>query len=112
MTIDKLLNKEIGSKVTVSGADLQNYYDQHRADFNLIEPRYVVAHILVTGPPMSQPSESPGKAQNDAEARKKIDEAEHRLESGEDFASVAAKISGTPIPPAMAVNWDRCRNRS
>ncbi len=45
---------------------------------------------------MGQPSESPGKAQNDAEARKKINEAEHRLESGEDFASVAAKFSEDP----------------
>ena len=45
---------------------------------------------------MGQPSESPGKAQNDAEARKKINEAEHRLESGEDFAGVAAKFSEDP----------------
>jgi peptidyl-prolyl cis-trans isomerase SurA len=96
LTIDKLLNKEIGSKVTISDSDLQNYYNQHKADFNLIEPRYFVAHILVTGQPMGQPGESPGKAQNDAEARKKIQEAEHRLESGEDFASVAAKFSEDP----------------
>ncbi len=96
LTTDKLLNKEIGSKVTISDSDLQNYYNQHKADFNLIEPRYVVAHIMVTGQPIGQPSESPGKAQNDAEARKKINEAEHRLESGEDFASVAAKFSEDP----------------
>lgn len=96
LTIDKLLNKEIGSKVTISDADLQNYYNQHKADFNLIEPRYSVAHIMVTSQPMGQPSESPGKAQNDTEARKKINEAEHRLESGEDFASVATKFSEDP----------------
>lgn len=92
LTIDKLLNKEIGSKVTISDADLQNYYNQHKADFNLIEPRYFVAHIQVSNQPMGQ-GESPGKAQNDAEAKKKISEAAHRLESGEDFASVAAKFS-------------------
>jgi peptidyl-prolyl cis-trans isomerase SurA len=96
LTIDKLLNKEIGSKVTISDSDLQNYYNQHKADFNLIEPRYFVAHILVTGQPMGQPGESTGKAQNDAEARKKITEAEHRLESGEDFATVAARFSEDP----------------
>jgi peptidyl-prolyl cis-trans isomerase SurA len=93
LTIDKLLNKEIGSKVTISDSDLQNYYNQHKADFNLIEPRYFVAHILVTNQPMGQPGESPGKAQNDAEAHKKIQEAENRLSSGDDFASVAAKFS-------------------
>src|SRR5579859_8111294 len=30
LTTDKLLNKEIGSKVTISDSDLQNYYNQHR----------------------------------------------------------------------------------
>ena len=93
LTIDKLLNKEIGSKVTISDGDLQNYYNQHKADFNLIEPRYFVAHIQVSNQPMGQPGETPGKAQNDAEAKKKINEAAHRLESGEDFAGVAAKFS-------------------
>ncbi len=96
LTIDKLLNKEIGSKVTISDSDLQNYYNQHKADFNLIEPRYFVAHILVTPQPMGQPGENPGKAQNDAEARRKINEAYQRLESGEDFAGIAAKFSEDP----------------
>src|SRR6478672_615232 len=84
LTIDKLLNKEIGSKVTISDSDLQNYYNQHKADFNLIEPRYFVAHIMVSIQPMGQPGETPGKAQNDAEARRKITEAYKRLESGDD----------------------------
>jgi peptidyl-prolyl cis-trans isomerase SurA len=96
LTIDKLLNKEIGSKVTISDSDLQNYYNQHKADFNLIEPRYVVAHIQVTSQPMGQPGESAMKAKNDAEAHKKISEAYHRLESGEDFAGVAARFSEDP----------------
>jgi peptidyl-prolyl cis-trans isomerase SurA len=96
LTIDKLLNKEIGSKVTISDSDLQNYYNQHKADFNLIEPRYFVAHIQVTSQPMGQPGESAMKAKNDAEAHKKINEAYHRLESGEDFASVAARFSEDP----------------
>lgn len=96
LTIDKLLNKEIGSKVTISDADLQNYYNQHKADFNLIEPRYFVAHIQVTSQPMGQPGESAMKAQNEAEAHKKINEAYHRLESGEDFGGVAARFSEDP----------------
>ena len=69
LTIDKLLNKEIGSKVTISDSDLQNYYNQHKADFNLIEPRYFVAHILVTDAAHGPAGREPGKAQNDAEAR-------------------------------------------
>lgn len=96
LTIEKLINKEIGSKVTISDSDLQNYYNQHKADFNLIEPRYFVAHIQVTSQPMGQPGESAVKAQNEAEAHKKINEAYHRLESGEDFGSVAARFSEDP----------------
>jgi peptidyl-prolyl cis-trans isomerase SurA len=92
LTIEKLLNKEIGSKVTISDSDIQNYYNQHKADFNLIEPRYFVAHILVTGQPMPQAGEN-AKAQNDAQAHKKITEAYKRLESGEEFAGVAGKFS-------------------
>lgn len=96
LTIEKLLNKEIASKITISDADIQNYYNQHKADFNLIEPRYFVAHIQVTNQPMGAQGQSTDKAQNDAQARKKINEAYHRLESGEDFASVAARFSEDP----------------
>jgi peptidyl-prolyl cis-trans isomerase SurA len=96
LTIDKLLNKEIASKITISDSDIQNYYNQHKAEFNLIEPRYFVAHIQVTGQTVSQPGQSTDKAQNDAQARKKINEAYHRLESGEDFAGVAARFSEDP----------------
>jgi len=95
LTIDKLLNKEIASKISISDTDIQNYYNQHKADFNLIEPRYFVAHIQVTNQPMGQ-GQGTDKAQNDAQARKKINEAYHRLESGEDFASVAARYSEDP----------------
>lgn len=93
ITMDKLLNKEINAKVTISDADIQNYFNQHKAEFNLIEPRYYVAHIFVTNQASGQDSQIPGKAQNDAEAKAKIRSIYNRLESGEDFASVAAKYS-------------------
>ncbi len=96
LTIDKLLNKEIASKVTISDADIQTAYNQNKAQFNLIEPQYYVAHIYVTNQPVGQPSQNTDKAQNDAQARKKIQIAYNRLESGEDFASVAARLSEDP----------------
>ena len=96
LTIEKLLNKEIASKITISDSDIQNYYDQHKADFNLVEPRYYVAHIQVTNQPNGPQGQNTDKAQNDAQARKKINEAFHRLESGEDFASVAGRFSEDP----------------
>jgi peptidyl-prolyl cis-trans isomerase SurA len=93
ITIDKLFNKEIGSRVTISDSDIKNYYDQHRADFNVTEPRFYMAEIFVGNQPSTQPSEIPDKAQNDAQARNKIRMIYNRLESGEDFAQLAARYS-------------------
>lgn len=88
LTIDKLLNKEIASKVTISDADIQNYYNLHKADFNLIEPRYYVAHIFVSAQPPA------GGTPDDQ--RKKIQAIYNRLQSGEDFAAVATRYSEDP----------------
>jgi peptidyl-prolyl cis-trans isomerase SurA len=96
LIMEKLLNKEIASKVGISDADIQNYYDQNKAQFNLIEPRYSLAHIFVTNRVGPQSAGIPDKAQNDAQALKKIHEAHNRLESGEGFAEVAARYSEDP----------------
>jgi peptidyl-prolyl cis-trans isomerase SurA len=93
LLIDKLLNKEIASKVTISDADIQNYYNEHKAQFNIIEPQYFLAHIYVSALPNAPSSAIPGKAQNEAQARAKIQGVYNRLESGDDFASLASRYS-------------------
>jgi peptidyl-prolyl cis-trans isomerase SurA len=93
LTVEKLRNKEVDSKVSITDAEIQNYYAQNKAQFNLVEPQYDIAHIIVTSDPGPQPSPIPDKAQDDAQARKKIQNAYNRLESGEDFATVAARYS-------------------
>jgi peptidyl-prolyl cis-trans isomerase SurA len=94
LTIEKLLNKEIASKVTISDSDIQSYYNQHKPEFNLIEPRYFMATIQVGIRPAGQP---PGdKGQNDAQARQKIQMVYNRLESGEDFGTLASQYSEDP----------------
>src|SRR5580698_6002640 len=86
LTIDKLLNKEIYSKVTVSDADVTNYYNKHKDEFNLIEPRYHLAEIQVSSAPSPQPGNLQGsKATNDAEAKNKIQMLKARLDAGVDF---------------------------
>ena len=90
LTMEKLRNKEILSKVAISDADIQSYYNEHKSQFNVIEPQYHLAQIVVgTQPTASSPIANTGEAQ----ARERIKVIHNRLESGEDFADVAAKAS-------------------
>jgi len=95
ITVEKVLNKEVTSKINITDADISSYYEQHKAEFNLVETRYRLAQILVTTEPNPQ-MKLPNKAQNEADAKKKIQTAENRLDSGEDFASVAVAYSEQP----------------
>ncbi len=94
LTIDKVLNKEVTSKINITDDDITSYYNEHKAEFNLIEPQYHLAQILVTTQPNPQIRNM--KAQNEAEARKKIQMVQNRLDSGEDFATVAMTYSEQP----------------
>jgi peptidyl-prolyl cis-trans isomerase SurA len=94
LTIEKVLNKEVTSKINISDDDITSYYTQHKAEFNLIEPQYHLAQILVTTQPNPQVKNM--KAQNEADARKKIQMISNRLDSGEDFATVAMNYSEQP----------------
>jgi peptidyl-prolyl cis-trans isomerase SurA len=96
ITVDKVLNKEITSKINITDDDITAYYNQHKAEFNLIEPQFHLAQILVTTQPNPQARNVANKAQNDAEAKKKIQVIQNRLDSGEDFGSVAMNFSEQP----------------
>ena len=97
LTIEKLTNKEIVSKVTVTDADVSTFYNQHKADFDLIEPKYDIAEIRVTGVSSPEPGNLQGsKATTDAEAVKKIQALKSRLDAGEDFSQLAANFSEDP----------------
>lgn len=96
LTIDKLLNKEVTSKISVSDADITSYYNQNKAQFNLIQPAYQVAQIVVTNKPGDVNNLKNDKAQNDAEARKKIQMIHNNLLSGVDFGTLAMQYSEDP----------------
>jgi peptidyl-prolyl cis-trans isomerase SurA len=93
LTADKVLHKEVTSKINITQDDIAAYYVQHRSEFNLIEARYHLAHIMVTTSPAPQGQESGNKARNEAEARKKIQAALTALEAGDDFSSLAMTYS-------------------
>lgn len=98
-TEEKLFNKEINSKINVTDTNITAYYNDHKSEFNLIEPQYHLAQIVVTSVPM--PAQQVGnlqnsKATNDADAKKKIETIHNRIESGEDFGMLAANLSERP----------------
>jgi len=96
ITVEKVLNKEVSSKINVTDQDINDYYNAHKAEFNLIEPQYHLAQIMVTPAPNPQAHNQNDKAQNEAEARKKIQMIANRLDSGDDFATLAMKYSEDP----------------
>ena len=97
ITVDKVLHKEIASKVNLSDNDVSNYYNQHKAEFNLIAPQYHLAQILVTTQPNPQVHNLKNdKAQNEAEAKKKVALLATMLGSGEDFGKLAMSYSEQP----------------
>lgn len=93
LTRTKLLNKEIESKINITDAEISKYYKENKAEFNLIEPRYRLAQIVVSGTPPQQGANPQRKAPNEAEARKEIQTIRNRLESGDDFAALATQFS-------------------
>src|SRR5215813_389043 len=94
LTRDKVLNKEITSRINITDQDVAAYYNAHKAEFNFIEPQYRLAKIMVTSTPNPQVHNMQNsKAQNDADARKKIQMIANRLDSGDDFATLAMNYS-------------------
>lgn len=99
LTIDKVLNKEITSKINITDKEISDYYNGNKAQFNLIEPRYHLAQIVVSSQPAPQAQVSNlnnDKAKNENDARKKVQMIQNRLESGDDFAQLAMNYSEQP----------------
>src|SRR5204863_7103419 len=96
ITIDKLVNKEITSKISVTDAEIKNFYEKNKESFNLPES-YHIAHILVT--PIADPELRNGKnddAKTPDEARQKAMRLLKDVQSGRDFGIVAKESSEDP----------------
>jgi peptidyl-prolyl cis-trans isomerase SurA len=96
LTKEKLLNKEISSKVEISENDINEFFNSHKAEFNIVEPRFHLAQIVVSTRQGEVRNRKNDDATNEADARKKAQEIANRLQSGEDFASVAMNYSEDP----------------
>jgi peptidyl-prolyl cis-trans isomerase SurA len=94
LSIQKLFNKEITSHISISDKDVADFYSVNRASFNLAEPQIHMAQMLVTRQPdPAVRNLKSDKAQNDEQARKKIQMLEARLKKAEDFAMLAQNYS-------------------
>jgi peptidyl-prolyl cis-trans isomerase SurA len=103
LTRDKLINKEIESKINITDSDINSYYAQHKSEFNVIEPQYHLAWVVVTtGPSQQAGNLQNNKATSDADARKKIQAIHNRLTAGEDFGSLAMNYSEDPNTSSSA----------
>lgn len=107
LTQEKLINKEINSRITVTDADVTNYYNAHKATFNLIEPQYHIAQIAVTDQSSAQPGNlQNNKAVDDTDAHKKIQALKTRIDSGEDFGELADNFSEARRPDTATNGGD------
>lgn len=94
ISIQKLLNREVAAKVSVTDQEVADFYNQNRAQFDLAEPQYHVAEIVIT------PRPNPAihnlrndKAINQATALQKANMLWQKLKAGADFAQLAMDYS-------------------
>ena len=97
LSVQKLFNKEITSRITIGDKDISDFYAANKASFNLAEPQIHMSQILVTPTADSNVRNLKNdKAQDDEQARKKIQSMAARLRQGEDFAMLAQNYSEDP----------------
>jgi peptidyl-prolyl cis-trans isomerase SurA len=97
LSIQKLINREVLAKIAITDQDVQDFYNQNRAQFNVAEPQYRLAQIVIT--PHKDPQLRNRKnddATTDAEAKRKAAALEQQLSTGADFATLAMDYSEDP----------------
>jgi peptidyl-prolyl cis-trans isomerase SurA len=94
LSIQKLLNREVVSKISITDQDVAEFYNANKAQFNVAEPQYRIAQIVIT--PRKEPQIRNRKnddATNEAEAQRKVKMLMDRLNSGQDFGQLAMDYS-------------------
>ena len=97
LSIQKLLNREVASKIGISDQDVVDFYNANHNQFNVAEPQYRISQIVIT--PRKDPSVRNRKnddATNEAEAQRKAKMLVDKLNSGSDFAQLAMDYSEDP----------------
>ena len=94
LSIQKLLNREVVAKISITDQDVTDFYNANKAQFNVAEPQYHISQILVTPRKEQQiRNRKNDDATNEAEAQRKVKMLMDRLDSGADFAQLAMDYS-------------------
>jgi peptidyl-prolyl cis-trans isomerase SurA len=97
LSVQKLLNKEVSAKVSITDQDVSDFYKQYKTQFNVPETQYRIAKIVIT-PHKDQlvRNRKNDDATTDTEARRKADALVQQLNSGTDFSQLAMDYSEDP----------------
>lgn len=94
LSIQKLLNREVVAKISISDKDISDFYEKNRAQFKVAEPQYHLAQIVITPrPDPTVHNRKNDKAKNEAEAGRKAAMLAQRLSAGADFSELAMDYS-------------------
>ncbi len=94
LSVQKLFNKEIGSHISISDADVANFYNANKASYNLPENQVRLAQIVVTPTPdPTVQNLKHDKAKNEEQARSKMQALQLRIRQGENFGELAQNYS-------------------
>jgi peptidyl-prolyl cis-trans isomerase SurA len=94
LSVQKLLNREVVAKISITDQDVMDFYAKNRAQFNVAETQFHIAQIVVT--PRADPTvhnRKNDKATNEADAGRKVVLLEQKLSAGADFAQLAMDYS-------------------
>jgi len=97
LSILRLFNREITSKISITDAEIADFYNNNKSMFNLAEPTIHLAQIVVTK--QADPNVrniKQDKAISDDQAKKKIEMIKRRIESNDDFSALAQNFSEDP----------------
>ncbi|MGH9772107.1 MAG: SurA N-terminal domain-containing protein [Candidatus Acidiferrales bacterium] len=94
LSIEKVLNREVVAKISVTDQDVADFYNKNQAQFDVKEPQYHVAQIVVTPhPDPSVHNRKNDKATNATDAARKAALLEQKLNAGADFSELAMDYS-------------------
>jgi peptidyl-prolyl cis-trans isomerase SurA len=97
VSVQKLINREIVSKISPTDQDVTTFYNDNRAQFNVPEVTYRLAQIVVTpAKDLQIRNRKNDDATTDIEARRKAAALVQQLRDGADFGVLAMDYSEDP----------------